>query len=181
MNGLKAAYLGTVVDCNLSALRRIIFLAAFTALAIALPYVCHQFGIAGMVFLPMHFAVMIAAIVMGFRGGLAVALVSPVLSYALSAMPPLQSLLPITVELCAYAAAINISLRKIKLPLVVSLIVAMIFGRLVSLSFVGLILNSVSGSVQIKNLFLVGLPGIIIQLALVPPLASKITTYLGRK
>lgn len=175
---LKSAYLNPAIDCNLGAARWALFLSIFTALAIALPYACHQFGIAGMVLLPMHFAVILAAIVMDLKGGLAVAFVSPVLSYLLSGMPPAASLTPITVELAAYALAVNLAAKRFKIPLVLSLIITMIAGRMVSMLFVSLILQQTPFSVQFHNLFVVGIPGIIIQLIFLPPVASKVLNFL---
>ncbi|RKY70366.1 MAG: ECF transporter S component, partial [Candidatus Latescibacterota bacterium] len=48
----------------------------------------HQFGIAGKVFLPMHFPVIVAGLLFGPFSGLLVGLFSPVLSFLLTGMPP---------------------------------------------------------------------------------------------
>ncbi len=129
--------------------------------------------------LPMHFAVILAAIVMGLKGGIVVALVSPVLSYSLSGMPPAASLLPMTIELAVYAIVVNLSARRFKMPLVLSLIIAMIVGRLVSILFVSLILHNTPLGIQLHHLFVVGIPGIVIQLILLPPVASKALSFLN--
>ncbi len=181
MNSIKTAYLDPVVGLNLGAVKWSMFLSIFTALAILLPYTCHQFGLAGMVFLPMHFAVLIAAIVIGFRGGVLVALISPALSYAISGMPPVTSLLPMTIELATYAIVINLMVRKIRTPMILSLIVAMLLGRLISITLVSMILQNTPLATQFHNLFVTAMPGILIQLAFVPLVSSKIIGFLRNK
>lgn len=179
MANIMSAYINPAIDLNISKIRWTSFLAIFTAAAVTLPYICHQFGIAGMVFLPIHFAVMIAAAVIGTRGGIAVALVSPVLSFAISGMPPAHSLFPMTIELMTYATVISLLSNKLRAPLIVSLAVAMIAGRFVSLVIVSAILESTPIAVQMKNIFIIAIPGIAIQLALVPPMAAKIRKFLA--
>lgn len=181
MNSVKAAYLNPITACDLGAVRWVLFLTVFTALAIFLPYTCHQFGLAGMVFLPMHFAVLIAAIVMGLRGGVIVALISPAFSFAISGMPPAASLAPMTIELAAYAVAVNIAVGKLKMPLVLSLVAAMLAGRFISIALVSVILQNTPLTTQLHNVFVVGIPGILIQLALVPLLSARIVSYLGNR
>ncbi len=181
MNSVRSAYLEPLANCHIGAMKWSLFLTLFTTLAVGLPYVCHQFGLAGVIFLPMHFAVFFAALVMGLRGGVAVALLSPSISYLTSAMPPVQSLFPTTVELITYAVVINIASRKMKLPVVLSLLLAMIAGRAVSLLLISAILQKAAFSVHLKSVFVIGLPGIIIQLALLPVLASAVSSFLERK
>lgn len=174
-----SAYMNPAIDLNISKIRWAAFLCIFTAAAVALPYICHQFGIAGMVFLPIHFAVMIAAAVMGTRGGIIVALASPVFSFALSGMPPAYSLLPMTIELMIYATVISLLSNKLRAPLIVSLALAMIAGRFASIMMVSAILENTPIAIQMRNIFIVAIPGIAIQLALVPPIAAKIRKFLA--
>lgn len=181
MNSIRTAYLGPAIELNLGAVKWSLFLSIFTALAILLPYICHQFGLAGVIFLPMHFAVLTAAIVMGLRGGILVALISPALSYAISGMPPVASLLPMTIELATYAVVVNVAAKKFKVPVIAALIIAMLLGRLVSVLMVGMILQNTPLATQFHNLFVMAMPGILIQLALVPPISSKITGFLRNK
>lgn len=181
MNTAKTAYLNPVLECNPGAMKWTLFLAIFTTLAVGLPYLCHQFGLAGMIFLPLHFAVLTAALVMGLRGGVVVALAGPVLSYSISAMPPAHSLFPITVELVTYAVVANIVIRKFKMPAILSLAIAMIAGRLVSIALVCMVLRTIPFSTQLHYVFITGIPGILIQLALIPPLSAKVINYLGNR
>jgi hypothetical protein len=179
VNTVRSAYFGPAVGCDLGALRWALFLTIFTALAILLPYACHQFALAGKVFLPMHFAVLTAAIVMGLRGGVAVALASPALSYALSGMPQVQSLIPTTVELATYAVVIDVAARRLRMPLVLSLVAAMVLGRFASIALASLVLQNTPLASQARKLFVIGIPGMLIQLALVPLISSRIAGCLS--
>jgi hypothetical protein len=174
-------WLGRVPACSLSFQKWALFFIGFVAFAVGAPYICHQFGLAGAVILPMHFAIMVAALVMGLRGGILVALLSPVISFATSGMPPVTSLIPMTIELATYALVLNLSARTFKLPLLISLVVTMLSGRAVSILFASLFLQNVPLSAQAHMLFITAIPGIMIQLALVPLLSSKIIGFLEKK
>lgn len=178
MNNLKTAYLNPAADYNLGYLKWSMFLSIFTSLAIFLPYICHQFGIAGKVFLPMHFAVLIAAVVMGLKGGFSVALISPALSFLISGMPPSALLLPMTIELATYAVVLNLFYRSLKSPLILSLAVSMLCGRAVSIIFMGAFLHNAPVSTLLYNMFVVGIPGMLIQLAFVPLISLKAKDFL---
>lgn len=178
---IKTSYLNPAQETHLGAMRWTLFLGVFATLSMALPSLCHQFGLAGMVFLPIHFSVFIAAIVMGMRGGVVVALISPALSFAVSAMPPAASLLPMTLELVIYAIAINIFSKKYRLPLIAALAIAMLCGRAVSILIIPFILQTSTLPQVANNLFIVGIPGVLLQLLLVPPISSKVVKFLNRK
>jgi len=57
----------------------------FIALDVSVPWACHQFHpLAGPTFLPMHLFVILAALLFGWRAGLLVGLVTPLVSFAVS-------------------------------------------------------------------------------------------------
>lgn len=173
--------LNQVVPYRLAGIRWALFLVAFTTFAVAAPSVAHQFGIAGTVLLPMHFAVLFAALVMGVRGGVLTALASPVVSFALSRMPPAGMLLPMTIELAVYALVAGYLFHHRRARIIVALLLAMIAGRAVLLGLFALGLGAApAASALIKNLLIVGLPGIIAQLVLLPTAVSTIGTCLRK-
>jgi len=158
----------------------LVFLTAFTTFAVGAPHMCHQFGLAGVIFLPMHFAVIFAAMTMGVRGGLLTALASPAISFALSGMPPAAMLAPMTIELSAYAAVAGWLVHHKKFPLIGALAIAMIAGRILALVVGALGLGAVfSFTDKIQVLFITGLPGIVAQLLLLPPATAKISKFLS--
>ena len=63
------------------------FSIIFVALAVALPWIAHQFNLAGPTFLPMHLFVLVAGLLFGWRAGLIVGFLTPLVSFATSGMP----------------------------------------------------------------------------------------------
>lgn len=170
-----------VMSYRLSGVRWLLFLAAFTTFSVAAPYLCHQFGLAGQVILPMHFAVIFAAMVMGLRGGIITALASPMIGFAISGMPPATVLLPMTIELVTYAAVAGWLVHQRRMSIVVALVCSMIAGRVVSLGMIAFGLGLAPYAIEhIRTILLIGLPGIIAQLVLLPPAVSKIGAYLNK-
>lgn len=172
-------WLGSIPTYKLSTLKWMAFLSAFVTFAVGAPYICHQFGLAGVIFLPMHFAVILAAMTMGIRGGLLTALASPVISFVLSGMPPAPILVSITVELSAYAVVAGWLVHRKRFPLIGALVIAMIVGRFIAM---GLGIFGFGSTFFLADkarvLFITGLPGIIVQLLLLPPATSKIGKFL---
>ena len=160
-------------------IRSYVFTLAFVLLAVLVPWVCHQFHLAGATYLPMHIFVMLAGLLFGWRAGLIVGLLTPLASYAVSGMPVLRILPQIVVELSAYGLAAGILHEKLKLRAIWALVGAMISGRLALClavlsiylivgeiySPLGLAANPLSVVWAVINQ---GWPGIVIQLALIP-------------
>jgi hypothetical protein len=111
-------------------IRSYAFIAGFVALAVATPWVFHQFHLAGPIFLPMHIFVLMAGLLFGWRAGLAVGLFTPLISYGISGMPVLTLLPQIVVEVSFYGLVAGMLREKLNLRVIWSLIGAMIAGRL---------------------------------------------------
>ncbi len=160
-------------------IRSYIFTGVFVLLSVAVPWVFHQFHLAGSTFLPMHIFVLVAGLLFGWRAGLIVGFLTPLASYAVSGMPVLQVLPQIVIELSVYGLVAGILRERFNLRLIWSLLGAMIAGRL-ALCLGALVIYLVVGKVYSPlgleaNPFLVvwsvikqGWPGIVIQLALIP-------------
>lgn len=152
---------------------------AFVLLDVAVPWIFHQFHLAGPTFLPMHIFVLIAGLLFGWRAGLIVGLLTPLASYAVSGMPVLQTMPQIAIELSAYGLVAGILREKFNLRVIWSLLGAMIAGRL-ALCLGALVIYLTIGTIYSPlgleaNPFLMvwsvikqGWPGIVIQLALIP-------------
>ncbi len=111
-------------------IRSYVLTLVFVSLAVLVPWVFHQFHLAGPTFLPMHIFVLIAGLVFGWRTGLIVGLLTPLASYAISGMPVLRILPQIVVELSAYGLVAGILSEKFNLRVIWSLVGAMVGGRL---------------------------------------------------
>lgn len=151
--------------------------ALFITLGVTLPIVFHQIALAGRVFSPMHIPVFLAGIFVGPISGLIVGLVCPVLSFLLTGMPPPYAVPLMSLELPVYGVTIGILIRVIKYP-VISLLLAMILGRLafaLGLFLFGMFLSLPYGpEAFIKVSVITGLPGIAIQLILIPLLVEAV-------
>jgi LytS/YehU family sensor histidine kinase len=153
-----------------------VFSAVFVSSAVFFPWLAHQFQVAGAQFLPMHFFVMFAGFLFGWRTGLLVGLISPLLSYSITQMPAIAILPEVTLELAVYGLAIGL-LRERSLNIAGALVGAMILGRLARWAFVfalGLQTNPL-------NYFKIGLPGIILQLALIPIVVYLLQKFVFKK
>jgi len=182
------------VMLNYAEVRTYIFASAFILLNVAVPWVFHQFHLAGPTFLPMHIFVFVAGLLFGWRMGLIVGFLTPLTSHIVSGMPVLQVLPQVVIELSTYGLAAGILRERFNLRVVWSLFGAMIAGRLALLLGV-LAIYLIAGKVYSPlgletNPFLVlwsvikqGGPGIVIQLALIPGviwLLGKLATKPSR-
>lgn len=157
--------------------------ALLLAMGIILPQVFHLFGWTGPVFLPMHIPVLLAGILVGPWTGLAVGLFSPIASHLITGggmppMAPLPMLVFMSFELPVMGLAVGILYRKIKLNIILSLVAAMVVGR----AAVGLVIMAMTGFfsyqlppawVFVSGAIVTGLPGIVIQMVLIPILALR--------
>lgn len=101
-----------------------------------LPSVAHAMGIPVRTFLPMHWPVLLAGLVYGWRSGLLIGLSAPLASYALSGMPPLFMLPAMTVELGVYGLATGVAREVLKLGWFLSTLAALAVGRVIFLGYV---------------------------------------------
>jgi len=157
------------------------FSVIFIALAVALPWVAHQFTLAGPIFLPMHLFVLVAGLLFGWRAGLLVGLLTPLVSFSVSSMPPLFILPQITFEIMIYGLMAGFFREKLKLNLYLSLILAMIVGRIGLFLAVWILATNPAGPLTgLWKATSIGWPGIIIQLALIPFVVVWLKKYLDK-
>lgn len=154
--------------------------AFFLALAVLFPQLFHLAGIGGTVLLPMHIPVLLAGLLVCPAIGLYVGVIAPIVSHLLTGMPPITPpILPLMViELGAYGLTAGLMHRIFKKNTCLSLITAMVTGRVamggaayVMMRFFGFNINPL---VYVKGAVVTGLPGIALQLVLIPVLAYMI-------
>ena len=145
--------------------------AFFLALGLVLPFAFHSFGPqAGTVFLPMHIPVLLCGFVCGPAYGALVGMLTPLLSSALTGMPPLM---PTGIAMC------------LELSTYPSLIITMLAGRAVS-GLANLVLLSMAHKAYTVQIFLTAtfvtaIPGIVLQLVMIPLLVSVVKKLEVRK
>ena len=162
-------------------LKKLILSALFLALGIVLPLLTAQIKEIGDTLLPMHLPVLLCGALCGWHYGGAIGFILPFLRAFLFGMPPLYpNAVWMAAELAAYGAVIGILYAALKkrgiLGLYASLIGAMLIGRAVW-GVTKAILLGVGGKPFPLAAFFAGgvidaLPGIILQLILIPLIIS---------
>ncbi len=163
--------------------RRIPLAAMFTALGVLFPQLFHMMGL-GATFLPMFLPVLTAAMLLRMRLALTVAALTPVLSWLLTGMPPLSPpVLPLLIaELTVSAAVIS----HLRLQRGWRVLPALAVGLLVDRALLYIIIETVTALAGIRHpmfgpaAVLVGLPGIALQLIVIPPAVTLIVRRFPR-
>ncbi|OGZ23964.1 MAG: hypothetical protein A2896_01325 [Candidatus Nealsonbacteria bacterium RIFCSPLOWO2_01_FULL_43_32] len=153
-----------------------IFSLVFVGLSVATPAIFHQFNLTGPKFLPMHIFVLLAGILFGWRTGLLVGLLSPLMSYGITHLPPMVILPETILELSVYGLAVGL-LREKGLNIWVSLISAMVLGRVARLAFIFIAGNQANPWAFIQMSWL----GIALQLALIPTIIYLLQKFVFKK
>ena len=159
---------------KLSTTKKSILTAVCIALCVVLPQAFHTIPNAGQVYLPMHIPVLLCGLICGAPYGLLCGLAGPALSTLFTQMPPVAMLPSMMVECAVYGLAAGLMMlvktKYLYADLYLSLVCAMIAGRVVSGIAKALIFSAgnYSMAMWVTGSFVTSLPGIIIQLALIP-------------
>ncbi len=159
--------------------QKMVSTALLMALGLVLPSFFHLFG-AGPVFLPLHIPVLICGFVCGVPYGAVCGFLLPLLSSALTGMPVLFPVaISMSFELCIYGLASGVFYRIYAKNIYASLLLSMLCGRLVA-GLVNAVLLGFSGGayslqIFITSSFLTGIPGMVIQIVIIPVLVLLLT------
>ncbi len=161
---------------NKNSIIKISLSALFLALAYVMPYITGQMREFGSMLCPMHIPVLLCGFICGYRWGLAVGFTAPLFRSAVAGMPLMfPSAICMAFELAAYGALAGLLYKKLpqkKIYIYVSLLCSMLIGRIVwGLSM--LICSGINRTGFTLTSFIAGaftnaLPGIIVQIILVP-------------
>ena len=162
-------------------IKNMILAAMFMAIGLLLPFFTGQIPQFGNMMLPMHIPVLLCGLICGWKYGLIIGFILPGFRSFLFGMPPFLAPVPIglamTFELAAYGFFAGFLYQRSKWQCVValyrSMITAMIAGRLVWGAAMALLvplgLNpGFSLSAFMSGAFTLAIPGIIVQLTLIP-------------
>ena len=148
----------------------------FLALALVLPLLTGQIPQIGQMLLPMHLPVLLCGFICGSPYGMAVGFVSPLIRYLFFHVPPIiPTGIPMAFELAVYGLVAGLlfkALPKKNIFIYIELIISMITGRIVW-GIAMLSVMSMGGNAFGFKAFWAGavvnaLPGIILQIILVP-------------
>ncbi len=151
--------------------------AMFLAIGLVLPFLTGQIQQIGNMLLPMHIPVFLCGLICGWQYGAVVGLVLPLMRSVLFGMPPLfPTAAAMSAELLTYGLVAGLIYSRSRWQCVIALyralIAAMIAGRIVW-GAAEVILLGIGGNAFTWNAFIAGtvlnaVPGIILQLILIP-------------
>ncbi|WDV45188.1 ECF transporter S component [Clostridiaceae bacterium M8S5] len=162
---------------------RLTYTAFFIALGIILPQIFHLIGgpSIGAILLPMHIPVLIGAIILGPISGVVIGTVSVSMGFALG-MPALLMAIFMFFELGVYGLVAGYLGYTRKFSPYIALICAMISGRLVSLALMQITIQLIKIKLPIifgtLAVYSTGVPGILIQLIIIPVLVNTLRRNL---
>lgn len=156
--------------------RKMILAALFLALGYVLPFFTGQIPAVGKMLLPMHIPVLLCGFVCGWQYGLLVGFIVPLFRSILAGMPVMMpTAVGMAFELAVYGLICGLLYRKLpKKPvnIYITLLAAMLGGRIiwgiVSIFLYGIQGNAFSWQMFVGGALLNAVPGIIIQLVLIP-------------
>lgn len=157
--------------------RKLVMAALCVALGVILPVAFHGIPRAGSIFLPMHIPVLLCGLACGWPYGLGCGILAPLLSSLITGMPPAAMLPAMVCELAAYGLISGVLSQVVRTgkrgaDLYIQLIGAMLIGRVVYGVMNALVFSAgdYSMAVFLTAAFVTALPGIVIQLVVLPGL-----------
>lgn len=161
---------------DMSQIKRTVYAALCAAIAVTLPIAFHSVPNAGSIFLPMHIPVLLCGLICGWPYGLACGALAPLLSSLLTGMPPMAYAPSMICELAVYGLvsgllySSRIRTGKAIADLYISLVGAMISGRIIAGVLNALLfkVGKYSMSIWLSSAFATALPGIVIQVVIIP-------------
>lgn len=156
--------------------QKMILAALFLAIAYVMPFLTGQIPEIGSMLCPLHIPVLLCGYFCGPLWGLIVGFAAPLFRSLTLGMPPLfPTAICMAFELAAYGIVTGVLHKKLpkrKLHIYVSLLAAMILGRIIwgCAMFVALAINggSFTFAAFITGAFTNAIPGIIVQIVLIP-------------
>ena len=166
-------------------LKKLVLAALFLALALVLPFLTGQIPEVGSMLCPMHIPALVCGFFCGWPWGVAVGFIAPVLRSVLFGMPPMFPVgICMSFELAAYGAVsgwLYAKLPKKKISIYGALLSAMVVGRLVwgVARFVctGLDVSAFGISAFWAGAVATAIPGIIVQIVLIPLLVMALEKH----
>jgi len=170
-------------------IRNLTLSAMFFALAFVLPFLTGQIPQIGVMLCPMHIPVLLCGFFCGAPWGMGVGLLAPILRSFILGMPPMfPKAICMAFELATYglvAGYLHKKLPKKKVFVYVSLLCAMIIGRLVwgvvMFACMGFDLSAFGFEAFLAGALLNAVPGIVLQMVLVPIVVITLEKVLAKE
>ena len=172
-------------------IKKLVLSAMFMAIGLVLPFITGQIQQIGSMLLPMHIPVLFCGLICGWQYGAVVGFVLPLLRYALFGMPPIfPTGVSMSFELAVYGAVIGLNMQQLGKRnttdsgknyvrnLYLALIGAMLAGRivwgLVRFILARATMQPFTMEMFMAGAFLTAIPGIIVQLILIPGIMAAL-------
>lgn len=172
-------------------IKKLVLSAMFMAIGLVLPFITGQIQQIGNMLLPMHIPVLFCGLICGWQYGAVVGFVLPLLRYVLFGMPPIfPTGVSMSFELAVYGAVIGLNMQQLSKRnttdsgknyvrnLYLALIGAMLAGRivwgLVRFILARATMQPFTLEMFMAGAFLTAIPGIIVQLILIPGIMAAL-------
>lgn len=172
-------------------IKKLVLSAMFMAIGLVLPFITGQIQQIGSMLLPMHIPVLFCGLICGWQYGAVVGFVLPLLRYVLFGMPPIfPTGVAMSFELAVYGAVIGLIMQQLSKRnttdsgknyvrnLYLALIGAMLAGRivwgLVRFILARATMQPFTMEMFMAGAFLTAIPGIIVQLILIPGIMAAL-------
>ena len=156
----------------------------FISFGIILPIIFHQINFGGKIFLPMLIPIIISGLLTGRKNGILVGAITPIFSSIVTGMPVLfPTAFIMLFELSVYGFFSGYYYEKTS-NIYFSMIVSMFLGRITSGVVVWILIYIFNYSINlhpveyVKISTITGVPGIIIQLLLIPIIVNILKNYI---
>ena len=165
-----------------SAILNLTISAMLLALAMFLPFLTGQIPQFGRMLSPLHIPAMLAGFILPLPWAVSLAFIIPIVRSLIFSMPPMVPMaVTMAFELATYALVIGLIYKrpaKSYFSILIALIPAMVIGRIVYALVFFIVMSLTAGtfnlSVVITGLTVEGLPGVIVQLLIVPPIVFAV-------
>lgn len=153
------------------------------AIGLVLPYFFMSFGKeVGTIFSPMDLTILLAGLILGWRYGLVLGIITPIISSFLTGMPPLPIAVTMMFQLGAMGFITGMLRNKVNkfLNLIIAEVIGNFLYAILFIIFMGLPTHKFYHLIFV--VFVIGLPGIVLQWIIVPYLSrvlKKAGVYNG--
>lgn len=166
---------------SMTPVKKLVFTAVCATLCLVLPMAFHSIPNAGSIFLPMHIPVLLCGLICGWPFGAVCGLLGPFLSSIVTGMPPAAMLPSMMIECCAYGLVTGLMMKFVRTKfatadLYISMVTAMVLGRVIAgLAKAWILAPGTPAFAWVTTSLVTGIPGIAIQLVVMPILIFALT------
>ena len=161
--------------------KKLVYSAMCLAICLVLPFLTGQIPEVGSMLLPMHIPVLLCGFLCGGGWGAAVGFTAPLLRHLIFSMPPMPGCISMAFELAVYGLVVGLLYKRLGKGLkgiYISLLCAMVAGRLVwgaaQMVIMGLNGGNFPMSAFVAGAVTSAIPGIVLQLVLLPVLVKAL-------